>query len=273
LRDASGHSFSISKPDLQRLKKTSIDFTLCDASTRPLICIEYDGLEEGYNHGTSYCSSAHTPDPWREQITELKLRVAHGSGFPYFVVGSHHFGELSIGVKLTIVDGIIGCVFSSLEFGKTLRDLRNGNFPSGIGLCPSDFEALSSGSQDAIIDDYVIGKEIEADLRNNPIAAKAAEYAWQTRGLNWSSEFPPFPNYRRPMSQTEWDREVKNCHMDGARIVVKLPDGGSIPVEVWLPQFNSPNYHGLGLVEWIAKLIAFQKASRWMKLNGALPTG
>ena len=40
--------------DSQRLKKTSIDYTLCDTNDRPLLCIEFDGMKDGYNVGTEY---------------------------------------------------------------------------------------------------------------------------------------------------------------------------------------------------------------------------
>jgi hypothetical protein len=77
---------TITNLERNRLKKTSIDYTLCNQDDAPLICIEFDGLQQGYNLGTQYrttdetADSADTPS-WREQILGLKLRVAHGSFF------------------------------------------------------------------------------------------------------------------------------------------------------------------------------------------------
>src|SRR5437016_8521672 len=34
-----------------RLKKTSIDYTLCDEQDTPLVCIEFDGWQDGFNVG------------------------------------------------------------------------------------------------------------------------------------------------------------------------------------------------------------------------------
>jgi hypothetical protein len=108
----------IDKRDLQRLKKTSIDYTLCDLNGKPILCIEFDGMNEGFNVGTQY----HMPKSdvcipkdniWRKTITELKLRVAHSYGFPFFVLGSEHLKDLTPQIHLSIVDGIIGEVLST----------------------------------------------------------------------------------------------------------------------------------------------------------------
>jgi hypothetical protein len=48
--------FKVSDIEMQRLKKTSIDFTLCDAEDAPLVCVEFDGMQNGYNVGTKSLS-------------------------------------------------------------------------------------------------------------------------------------------------------------------------------------------------------------------------
>ena len=90
---------------LERLKKTSIDYTLCDENDCPILCVEFDGMQQGFNAGNRYYSDV-PANPWRRMIMDLKLRVAHGSFFPFVVVGSVHFGEISSRIKVTIVDGI-----------------------------------------------------------------------------------------------------------------------------------------------------------------------
>jgi len=86
--------FRLTDIEFNRLKKTSIDYTLCDEHDIPLVCLEYDGMQEGFNVGTSY-RSPEPSDPWRDEIMSLKLRVAHGSQFPYFVLGSRYLNDLS----------------------------------------------------------------------------------------------------------------------------------------------------------------------------------
>jgi hypothetical protein len=45
---------TVSDVDYNRLKKTSIDYTLCGETTKPILCIELDGLKDGFNIGTKY---------------------------------------------------------------------------------------------------------------------------------------------------------------------------------------------------------------------------
>ncbi|MEO8399829.1 MAG: hypothetical protein ABI550_08465, partial [Ignavibacteriaceae bacterium] len=110
--------------EISRLKKTSVDYTLCNMKDEPILCIEFDGLQQGFNVGTKYIinnNERYRGDIWRREITELKLKVAHGSLFPFFVLGSKHFECLSKQYKLTIVDGIIGEVFTNKAFRKRVN--------------------------------------------------------------------------------------------------------------------------------------------------------
>src|SRR5262245_65791496 len=44
----------LSEVEKARLKKTSIDYTLCDPNDTPLLCVEFDGLNDGFNVGPIY---------------------------------------------------------------------------------------------------------------------------------------------------------------------------------------------------------------------------
>ena len=48
--------FEVEYRDLQRLKKTSIDFVLCNQDDAPLVCIDFDGLGNGFSRGFEYVS-------------------------------------------------------------------------------------------------------------------------------------------------------------------------------------------------------------------------
>lgn len=61
-----------------RLKKTSVDYTLCNELDEPLVCVDFDGLGQGFNLGSQYYSNRKVSF-WRREITELKLRVARGT--------------------------------------------------------------------------------------------------------------------------------------------------------------------------------------------------
>ncbi len=41
--------FVVEELDLGRLKKTSIDYTLCTNDDRPLVCVEFDGIQQGFS--------------------------------------------------------------------------------------------------------------------------------------------------------------------------------------------------------------------------------
>lgn len=43
--------FKISEEEYDQLKKTSIDFVVCDKKDKPIACIDFDGLQQGFNVG------------------------------------------------------------------------------------------------------------------------------------------------------------------------------------------------------------------------------
>src|SRR5437899_3819924 len=139
-----------------RLKKTSIDYTLCDEQDTPLVCIEFDGWQEGFNVGREYRTEMPS-EPWRQEITELKLKVAHGSQFPYFIVGSRHFAEFSQDVRLTIVDGIIGEVMAKRAVHERFA---KGFSPEEVGWAQENFDNLHPSEQREILQDWALGVEV-----------------------------------------------------------------------------------------------------------------
>jgi len=244
---------SLDPLDEQRLKKTSVDYTLCDAEDRPLVCIDFDGLNDGYNVGRRY-RPERGADPWRTRITQLKLRVAHGSLFPYFVVGSRHFVEFSPEVRLTVVDGIIGEVMS----GRAARERFAAGFdPSEVGFTQEEFDALDPGQQNEVIQDWVFGVEIEADLTHNPVVRRTAELdqlAGHPRHSLRFLESPPIPD---GLPMLERVRRLAAANLNGASCTLSPPDRPSIERTVWLPNFQTPGFSsGLRLLEEMAHLLA-----------------
>jgi len=129
LFDVSNRS-DLSKGDHEYLKKTSIDYVLCDQWGCPLIGIDFDGMRDGWNVGRVWeaeePSDAQEKHKWkiRKLGMETKLRVAYSEGFPYFVVGRAGFHEIAEGVKYTIADGIIAEVMCNYETRKREGKLR-----------------------------------------------------------------------------------------------------------------------------------------------------
>jgi hypothetical protein len=162
----------LSDEDYDHLKKTSIDFTVCDKQDAPLVSIEFDGMQDGFNVGTRYhLRNGSVGRTGRRRMLELKLRCAHASDYPYLVLGSTEFRGLSDSVRLTIVDGLIGEVLSNRA---SKRRIGVGFDPTQCGYSSDEFEALSPAQQSEVITDWVDGIQIEADYEHNPIFKEVA---------------------------------------------------------------------------------------------------
>jgi hypothetical protein len=242
------------------------------------LCIEFDGIKDGFNVGPEYRFEG-PPDPWRELITGLKLKVAHGSAFPYFVVGYDHFKDLSDDIQLTMVDGIIGEVLTNLE---THHRIGQGFDPEEVGWTQGDFENLPPDEQHEVIQDWVIGVEVEAEMKNNPISIKLAELERKVP-LHCACTWLSYPNADNAKSLEERRRLLDNavskgcrCTLNGGTIiengkVIDLPCRcGPIRVTVWLPNFKTPGCGSmLSLVENLSKLVALEKARKLMEDQGS----
>ncbi len=121
-----------------------------------------------------------------EPLSSLKLRVAHGSLFPYLVLGSEEFRGLSESVRLTIADGLIGEV---LSLRATRQRIDKGFDPEECGYSPDEFDALPSAQQSEIMGDWVTMIEVESDFRHNPIVREAARLSSELQATGWGMTF------------------------------------------------------------------------------------
>ena len=121
-------------------------------------------MQEGFNLGTKY-RAAEPTDPWRDTIMSLKLKVAHGSFFPYFVVGSREFKDVSEAVRVCIVDTIIGSVLA----GKAMQERANNFNPEDLEITNEEFDQLSDIDQDEFIEHWFIGVQVDMDATYNPV--------------------------------------------------------------------------------------------------------
>lgn len=261
--------------EMSRLKKTSVDYTLCDENDQPLLCIEFDGMQKGFNTGIEYHPTSafipYTgPDDWRQQIMELKLKVAFGSFFPFFVVGYREFDYLASDVELTIVDGIIGEVLAT----RSARE-RIVNFdPEALGLSDEEFDELQPWEQQELIQDWVISIEAEAELEHNPVdrqrwLTKAGTRAYRVEFLSDPDldEVAPLPQWRNTL---DIDREALRARSEafgnvrriGAKVTLHTNDIGDVSAVAWVPNFQSFGFSGYSLVEDIAYILASEKAEQ-----------
>ena len=159
----------------------------------------------------------------------MKLKVAHGSLFPFFVLGSEHFEDISTEYKLTIVDGIIGEVLKN----KAVSNRFSLGFkPEEVDYTEEEFLKLSRQEQNFIVEDWAIGVEVEASFENNPITKKAYELLSELKIKSWSEEF------------LSHNTDLLN----GARVILKTEDFDEIKSTVWLPNFKTFNFSGLEMM-------------------------
>lgn len=245
-------TISISKEDEKKLDAAKIDFTLCGADDKPLVCIEFDELNEGWNVGKEYRSELEV-SPWRKELTETKLTVAHGSFFPYFVIAPQYFEDIG-GLELTIVDGVIGEVLAK----RATHDRLSQPFTAEtVGMTDAEFEALPESEKREVIQDYVWGAEIQSTLDHNPIARTVAKLEEEIGGS--CSERPLIAPGVDPEKVEERARAMEKSPLLGVEVTVKTNDGRTQSARVRVPRFDSPYFIGVSLVTDIAKLIALKK--------------
>lgn len=245
LIDENGNIFKISENEYDKLKKTSIDFVVCDKKDKPLACIEFDGLLQGFNVGTNYIISEGKPEKkGRKEFLELKLRVAHGSLFPYFILGSEQFKGISGSVYLTIADALIGEVLSTQE---RINGINSGFSPSEYGFTEEEFDNFDEERKRGIIEDWCFNIEIEADYNNNPIFQKVADLMRETKSSGHRITFLN-ENERDSRLWTWVECEVTNLKH------------GNASAKVYLPNFNTPScYFITHIAIEIAQLLALSQ--------------
>ena len=244
--------------DKNRLKKTSIDYTLCNEKDEPLICIDFDGMCEGFNVGTKYYANFR-PDSWREKITELKLTVAHGSFFPYFVVCSKQFEDITKDIQLTIVDTIIGDVLAN----RAAKDkFAEGFKPEEVGWTQEAFDNLHPSQQGEVVQDWAVDVEMSAEIENNPIYKKISQLSEVVGRHPYKLQFISYPSMENIEDVGQRTKAMETALYHGARCVISSKEYGEVKAEVLLPNFNAPYFRVLGLSDLVAELLALEKLRR-----------
>ena len=221
LLDSDCKPFTLSDEEYDLLKKTSIDFTVCDKMGAPLVCVEFDGLQDGFNLGVEYhLRDGSSGRKSRRGMIELKLRVAHGSLFPYLVLGSEEFRGLSESIRLTIADGLIGEV---LSLRATSKRINAGFDPEQCGYSSAEFDALPDSQQSEIIGDWVTMIEVESDFEHNPIVREVAHLSSELKAIGCGMTFLNDGKYNR----NKWVRmqsKVTSSRYGTAVANISIPD-------------------------------------------------
>jgi len=261
--------FAVTRQEMNWLKKTSIDYTLCDEQDKPLLCIEFDGLQEGFNVRTDYHSRSArdlAPDPWRQEIMDLKLKIAFGSVFPFFIVGSSEFADLSSDVELTIVDGIIGEVLKSKAMAERFAQ---GFDPEDSGLSQEQFDLFSADEQHETVQDWALGVETEAEMTHNPITRKAWDLTRELDLRAYSRQYVDSPNVANAQSIEERIRLLDTETFVTCKHTFQTEDLGDVSITVRLPNFQSVGMSVYGLLPELTMLLAALKVKKLRELHTA----
>ena len=251
-RYSSPKEFSDNEYDI--LKKTSIDYTICNLKDEPLFCIEFDGMQQGFNIGTEYISDDRIlhPSNWRKKITELKLRVAVANTFPFMVVSATYFKAISNSTKLSIVDGLIGDLLATMEVKEKVKNFT----VEQLGYTDEEFQSLSEEEKDYIIQDWVFFIEIESHFKNNPLANRRANLEQTCQGI-WTG-YSIIPLADPPFEPGDL-KGFQSIIFHGCKIIYNTKDLGPIVGDAWIPNFNMPYISGFTILEDIASICALEK--------------
>lgn len=244
--------------DFNRLKKTSVDFTLCTTEDKPFLCIEFDGVHQGTNVGDRYVAPFGS-DPWRRQITELKLRIAHASAFPYFVMASSQFEVMDADDKLAIVDCVIGSVLAD---GYMEERFKQGFDPAEVGMSDEEFEKLPYAEQEEIVEDWAIGIEVESKFKKNPLfeITYALREKLGVRKMGW--KYLDTPLMAKTADPFERAKLFNTSPLIGCQAYVELPSGSRMTGTVWVPNFQTPSCSTYGFLDKLATYAALKRAER-----------
>jgi hypothetical protein len=182
-------------------------------------------------------------------MIELKLRVAHFFSFPYIVLGSEEFRDLSDAVRLTIADGLIGEVMS---LRATNQRINAGFNPSQCGYSQEEFDSLSPAQQSEIIGDWITTVEVESDFKHNPIMSEIARLSKELRAYGYSMTF--LNDGKHDREKWVWVECGVSSHL------------GAAAAKVYLPDFKTPYCHCTVHVSIeIARLLALEQLRKQNK--------
>lgn len=240
-------ALALSNEEWDYLKKTSVDYVVCNEKDEPIIIIEYDGLRQGYNVDGKY--GAQSLDEDRQKKMNLKIKIAEFFDFPFIIVGSDLFEDLSESLEMTIVDGLIAIVLSSLEFEKVLKSDNFKKAPL--------FDELSG------FDKY---QKLEFELKRklNPIYRRWAEVVDQYIAPHFNCSCIPlhYPN----------DSDFSCVKLVGVETFVRIPNLGEITCRVLMPRYSlkgdNLSFGYLDLPEKISVVMAVEKLLHERKSTG-----
>jgi len=176
--------------------------------------------------------------------------------FPYVVIGSPHFAQIARDAKLAIVDGIIGDILASKAVSERIAQ---GFKPEDIGMSQGEFDELNPAQQHEMIQDWVFGVEVEADLTHNPIYKACAELQRELGVYGHSVRWLTYPDADRAKDASERAEMIENAVLSGSKVTVEHSKTGPVSATVMLPNFKTAGISTISLSQEIAHLVALDR--------------
>lgn len=236
-----------------RLKKTSIDYVVCSKDDLPLICIEFDGLQEGVNVGSEY-RTRDDNDKWRRIIFELKLQIASHAKWPFVITRSKDYHALGKSSRLAAIDGILGVVLANKEF----EDLYDKGFdPKFYELSDSEYAKLEPTQQHELAQNWLTDIETIAQVSKNPLSARFYELMRDCGVTSYSLSPREFPKSQPHRSEAKSYSDLVAWY--GCECRIQHESATECSSTSWIPNYGFSGINFEWLAEDMAKLCAIEK--------------
>lgn len=259
-------SLNVTRKENDFLLKTNIDYTICDKNDKPIMCIEFDGLSQGYNKGDKYVQIS--PDPIRKLKLQLKLRIALEHSFPFFILSFKEKEYLSKNIHLTILDGIIGQTIARMELEQALRE--------GLDKDQNSMIPRPSLSITEQVQEFISTLEVVLELNWDPIANMLSqiESVLFSRNITYRMSYiplsrPELPEVKDIFDIEGWENMVKafnEVQEFGYKVICETHKGKAEGI-AWVRNIESSWTSPLIIAKNIAELLAIYKAAN---MNGII---
>jgi len=166
------------------------------------------------------------------------------------------YGTSSAGSQRSFLsDKLLATRAARLRIGK-------GFDPSEMGYTQEEFDALSEWQQRHVLQDWVIGVEVETTLEHNPVARRRAKLEWELGVKGRTHEFLTYPSLDLATTIEERGRLIDNARVYGSTITLHTEDLGDVAATAWVPNFKAIGYSGITLCEEVAGLLAVERLKR-----------
>ena len=247
--------------------KTSVDYVLCTNEGRPILAIDFDGMGGGFDRDGEYVQIEPTSDRYRKKKFDIKLRYSQQHDFPYHIVSSEEFRFLGDGIKLTVVDGIIGSVIAKKHFLDRA--------PSFVEEHAEEIDRQPGWYRSEFIQDLLTSLEVDCDAEHNKIFQKTCQIRNQVGSITGTSfyrhgyrtfkepkcpsvEWPPWENLEAFERRVE---ALKNARVQGCVATIYDTPVGEVSESVKIRNVA----HSLSLAIEIGEMMTWGKLLRLLR--------